>query len=78
MSHANLPARGYRTQGEARKTPFTEGLRRILSVVATLRQQGRNVLGHLVEACQARLFGEAAPSLLHRAVAQPPDRVPKG
>jgi hypothetical protein len=25
-----------------------------------------------VEACQARLFGEAAPSLLPGAVAQPP------
>jgi transposase len=45
---------------------------RILSVVATLRQQGRKVLGYLVEACQARLFREAAPSLLPSAVAQPP------
>jgi hypothetical protein len=55
------------------------GLRgRILSVVATLRQPGRNVLGYLVEACQARLFGETAPSLLPAPVAQPPDQVPKG
>jgi transposase len=45
---------------------------RILSVVATLRQQGRKVLGYLVEACEARLFGEAAPSLLPAPVAQPP------
>jgi transposase len=45
---------------------------RILSVVATLRQQGRNVLRYLVEACQARLFGEAAPSLLPGAVARSP------
>jgi transposase len=45
---------------------------RILSVVATLRQQGRKVLGYLVEACQARLVGEAAPSLLPSPVAQPP------
>jgi hypothetical protein len=44
---------------------------RILSVVATLRQQGRKVLGYLVEACEARLFGEAAPSLLPAPVAQP-------
>jgi len=45
---------------------------RILSVVATLRQQGRKVLGYLVEACEARLFGEPAPSLLPAPVAQPP------
>ncbi len=45
---------------------------RILSVVATLRPQGRKVLGYLVEACEARLFGEAAPSLLPAPVAQPP------
>jgi transposase len=45
---------------------------RILSVVATLRQQGRKVLGYLVEACEARLFGETAPSLLPAPVAQPP------
>jgi transposase len=45
---------------------------RILSVVATLRQQGREVLGYRVEACEARRFGKAAPSLLPAPVAQPP------
>jgi transposase len=50
---------------------------RILSVVATLRPQGRKVLGYLVDACEARRFGEAAPSLLPAPVAQPPDQVPK-
>jgi transposase len=45
---------------------------RILSVVATLRPQGRKVLGYLVEACEARRFGEVAPSRLPAPVAQPP------
>lgn len=37
---------------------------RILSVVTTLRLQGRNVLEYLTAACQAALRGDAAPSLL--------------
>ena len=41
---------------------------RILSVVATCRQQSRNVLGFLTECCAAQLQGDTAPSLL------PPDR----
>jgi transposase len=37
---------------------------RILTVVATLRQQDRDVLDYLTEATQAALLGGAAPSLL--------------
>jgi hypothetical protein len=37
---------------------------RLLSVVATLRQQKRNVLEYLTAACRAALRGEDAPSLL--------------
>ncbi len=37
---------------------------RILSTVATLRRQGRDVLDYLTEACSAALLGEPAPSLM--------------
>jgi hypothetical protein len=36
----------------------------MMTVVATLKQQHRNVLEYLTAACQAVLCGEAAPSLL--------------
>jgi transposase len=36
----------------------------ILTVVATCRQQGRNVLDYLTACCQARLLGTNSPSLL--------------
>src|SRR5882724_10676374 len=36
----------------------------MLTVVATLKQQQRNVLEYLTEACDAALRGDAAPSLL--------------
>jgi transposase len=36
----------------------------MMTVVATLKQQKRNVLEYLTEACEAALRGEAAPSLL--------------
>jgi len=36
----------------------------MLTVVATLKQQQRNVLEYLTAACAAALRGEAAPSLL--------------
>jgi len=39
----------------------------ILSVVATCRRQGRNVLEFVTACCQAHLQGEAAPSLVPRA-----------
>lgn len=37
---------------------------RILTVVSTLRMQKRNVLDYLTTACEARIWGSAAPSLL--------------
>ena len=37
---------------------------RIMTVVATLKQQHRNVLDYLTEACEAANFGKPAPSLL--------------
>jgi transposase len=37
---------------------------RILTVVTTLRLQQRNVLDYVTSACQARLLGQPAPSLL--------------
>jgi transposase len=48
------------TQSEA-GSRFVE---RMMTVVATLRQQNRNVLDYLTTACQAALCGEAPPSLL--------------
>ena len=36
----------------------------MLTVVATLKQQQRNVLEYLTAACEAALRGDAAPSLL--------------
>jgi transposase len=40
---------------------FVEGM---MTVVATLKQQHRNVLDYLITACEAALRGEPAPSLL--------------
>jgi transposase len=48
---------------------------RMLTVVSTLRQQDRDVLGYLTEACQAARQGEAAPSLLP-SVAELEDQLP--
>jgi transposase len=48
-------------------TQSAEGSRFVesmMTVVATLKQQQRNVLEYLTEACEAVLRGEAAPSLL--------------
>jgi transposase len=45
----------------ARGSRFVE---RMLTVAATCRQQGRNVLDFLVAACEAHARGEPAPSLL--------------
>ena len=54
-----------------RKTSFgthsragSDFVERILTTVATLRLQGRNVLEYLTTACRAALNGDAAPSLL--------------
>ncbi len=53
----------------------SEFVARMLSVVTTLRQQDRDVLAYLTEACQAARQGKAAPSLLPR-VAEAEDRLP--
>jgi transposase len=45
---------------------------RILTVIATLRQQGRNVLEFVTAACQAQLLHQPAPSLLPALPAPPP------
>jgi transposase len=48
-------------------TQSAEGSRFVesmMTVVATLQQQQRNVLEYLTAACEAALRGEAAPSLL--------------
>jgi transposase len=37
---------------------------RILTVSATLKQQGRNVVDFITQACEASLHGRKAPSLL--------------
>lgn len=52
--------RSFGTQSQA-GSRFTE---RIMTVVATLKQQHRNVLDYLVEACEAANWGKPAPSLL--------------
>jgi len=52
--------RSFGTQSEA-GSHFAE---RIMTVVATLKQQDRNVLDYLTEACDAANWGRPAPSLL--------------
>jgi transposase len=52
--------RSFGTQSQAGSL-FTE---RIMTVVATLKQQHRNVLDYLVETCEAANWGKPAPSLL--------------
>jgi transposase len=52
--------RSFGTQSQAGSL-FTE---RIMTVVATLKQQHRNVLDYLVDACDAANWGKPAPSLL--------------
>jgi transposase len=56
--------RSFGTQSQA-GSRFTE---RIMTVVATLKQQHRNVLNYLVEACEAANSGKPAPSLLPTTV----------
>lgn len=53
----------------------SEFVARMLSVVTTLKQQDRDVLTYLTEACQAARLGKAAPSLLP-SVAEADDRLP--
>jgi transposase len=44
---------------------------RIMTVVSTLKQQKRNVLDYLTEACEAANYGQTAPSLLPTLPASP-------
>jgi len=67
----NTAERSIRPGGLWRKGSFgtqsAEGSRFVesmMTVVATLKQQQRNVLEYLTAACEAALRGEAAPSLL--------------
>jgi transposase len=56
-------------------TQSAEGSRFVesmMTVVATLKQQQRNVLEYLTEACNAALRGDAAPSLLPAHAQQVP------
>ena len=50
--------------GSERGSRFVE---RMLTVAATCRQQGRNILNYLVAACEAHARGERPPSLLPQA-----------
>jgi len=50
--------------GSERGSRFVE---RMLTVAATCRQQGRNVLDYLVAACEAHARGEQSPSLVPQA-----------
>jgi transposase len=50
----------YGTQGESGRRFVSH----ILTIVATCRQQGRNVLEFLTQCCQAHLNQKAPPSLL--------------
>src|SRR5206468_1156756 len=45
---------------------------RLLTVVGSLRLQGRNVLAFLEAACRATLTGQPPPSLLPHPVGSPP------
>lgn len=67
----NAAERAVRHAGQWRKTSYgtdsqagSRFVARILSVVATCRQQGRHVLGYLTQCCEAALHGDPAPSLL--------------
>jgi transposase len=75
----NIAERTVRTAVLWRKGSFgtdSEGgsrfVERILTVVATLRMQKRNVLDFVADACQARLHGQSAPSLLPQSLPAEP------
>ena len=72
--HNNATERALRHGVIWRKTSYgtdSEGgsryVERMLTVVATCRQQGRDVLGYLTECCWAALRGTPAPTILPRA-----------
>lgn len=64
LRHGVLYRRACFGTQSARGSRFVE---RMLTVRATLRAQGRNVLAFVVAACEARLARNTAPSLLPRA-----------
>jgi transposase len=68
LRHAVLWRKGSGGTDSSRGSRFVG---RILSVRETCRQQGRSLLGYLVECCQARPEGRRAPSLLPRQVFRP-------
>ena len=51
-------------QRRGRRHGYISRGERILTVVTTLRMQGRNVLDYVTAACEAALLGTAPPSLL--------------
>jgi transposase len=59
--------RSFGTQSQA-GSRFAE---RIMTVVASLKQQHRNVLDYLTEACEAAHWGQPAPSLLPDPIVMP-------
>ena len=61
LRHAVLWRKGSGGTDSSRGSRFVE---RILSIRETCRQQGRGILGYLVECCQAHVDGKEAPSLL--------------
>lgn len=50
--------------------PGSRFVERMMTVVATLKQQKRNVLAYLQEVCEAAIRGQKAPSLLPCATAR--------
>lgn len=61
LRHAVLWRKGSGGTDGSRGSRFVE---RVLSIRETCRQQGRELLGYLVECCQAHLESKGAPSLL--------------
>lgn len=59
--------RSFGTQSQA-GSRFAE---RIMTVVATLKQQHRNVLDYLTQACEAANWGKPVPSLLPDSIVRP-------
>jgi transposase len=56
-----------KTSGGTASADGSRFVERVLSVVATCRQQSRNVLEYLSNCCEAQLHGQAVPSLLPQA-----------
>lgn len=56
-----------RTSFGSQSAAGSDFVARMLTVVATLRSQGRNVLEYMTDACHAARFGQPAPSLLPTA-----------